>query len=136
MSKHIDADELRNIILADNEKLFKLRNTCIALSDIEVNDCQSYVYSRVLARMSECCIEDCSAEIEAMKIKLAQAVELLELAARHVPKECRTCKHWLSGGNGAECANGGCTDTEVWELWEWQHADKLAELKGDEYEND
>lgn len=80
MSNRINADEFRNIILADKEKLVKLRNTCIALSDEEVNDCQSYIYGRVLARMSECFIEDCPAEIEAMKGKFAQAMELLELA--------------------------------------------------------
>ena len=48
MVKYIDADLVIKEILNDKDKLFALRSMCITLSDNEVNDCQSYVYDRIL----------------------------------------------------------------------------------------
>lgn len=77
------------------------------------------------------------AEFEAMKIKLAQAMELLELAVVGNWGMCETCMFSIDcakhDGNDETPFYSWYTDCED---WQWQHADKLAELKGDEHEND
>mgnify|MGYP003421940315 FL=1 len=46
--RYINADLAIKKTLNDKDKLFALRNTCITLSDNEVNGCQNYVYDRIL----------------------------------------------------------------------------------------
>ena len=71
------------------------------------------------------------ADYEQLQQKYTQAMELIGLAVEDLSeyKRCLKCKNHKN--NYGDCIGmNACQKSEYHEKWQWQHADKLEELRG------